>query len=82
MSIENIPGGNYKCLMFYYYSHQTSGESSGVMGYLKVTEKIKDGAISEFLNVDFEKPEWLILKYNITASAGQTYSVRCFFSFL
>ena len=81
MSIENIPGGNYKCLMFYYYSHQTSTESSGVMGYLKVTEKINDGASNEVLNVKIKEPEWLTLQYNITAFAGQTFSVRCFSHF-
>ena len=77
MSIQNIPAGIFKCLVFYHYSHQTSGEASGEMGYLKVHQVFDDGTKEEILNVNIEQPAWLPVKYNITDN-GKPYSVRYF----
>ena len=81
MSIENIPAGNYKCLIFYHYSHQESDESPNQMGYLRVNQVLNDGTKQEILNVNFEQAAWLPVKYNITDN-GAPYSVRHFTNIL
>lgn len=75
MSIQNIPAGIFKCLMFYHYSHQSSSEASGEMGYLKVHQILDDGTKQEILNVNIQQAAWLPVKYNITDNS-KPYSVR------
>jgi len=75
MAIENIPAVNFKCLVFYHYSHQTSAESTGEMGYLKVDQILSDGTKLSILNVNFEQPNWLPVKYNITDN-GNPYKIQ------
>ena len=83
MSIVNIPGAVYKCMMFYYYSHHVNTDASNVMGDLTVSKAISSGSPTEITKITFENPEWTLFQYNIT-DPGQAITVSlqdfsCFF---
>ena len=74
MSIVNIPGAVYKCMMFYYYSHHVNTDASNVMGDLTVSKAISSGSPTEITKITFENPEWTLFQYNIT-DPGQAITV-------